>query len=118
MAPLLLLLFRPFLAARAASRPHQCEGLPRRLVVIVAVGGGGGGRRGEVVGVGARPSGRYPAARGGRLREVAAPARRGGLRQRLPPVARRRRRRRAAAARVREDHVPLLIEAGDDRSIP
>jgi hypothetical protein len=57
---------------------------------------------------------RGAARRGVRLRAVAGAEGRGLLRLRVPPVARGRRRRRAAAGGVRQDHLPLIAQAGED----
>lgn len=76
-------------------------------------GGGGRGRRGAVVAPAAGAARGDHAARGRRRRALAAAAGRRGLRLRLPAVARRRGLRRAPAARVREDHLPVLAQAGE-----
>jgi len=53
------------------------------------------------------------AARRRRRRAVAAAAGRGGLRLRVPAVAGRRVLGGAAAARGREDHLPVVAQAGE-----
>lgn len=60
---------------------------------------------------------RGAAARGGVRRGAVAGAEgRGIVRLRLQAVARRRRHGRPPAARVREDHLPGLAEAGEEHS--
>lgn len=86
-----------------------------------ARGGGGGGRAGGGPGgeVGAAAAGadvRGGAARGGvRGRALARAEGRGLLRLRVPAVAGRCRRRRAAARGVRQDHLPVLAQAGEEK---
>lgn len=80
-------------------------------------GHGGGGSGGEVGEAAAGAALRRGAARRGvRRRAVAGAEGRRLLRLRVPPVAGGRRRRRASAGGVRQDHLPLLAQAGEDGS--
>ena len=62
------------------------------------------------------PPGGGAARRGVRRRALAGSQGRRLLRLRLPPVAGRRRGRRAAACGVRQDHLPVLAQAGENGS--